>query len=296
MVTPPLPPTPPGGQDQYTEFLARCADWRRGAPRYRVRCVRTKWSPAIRGSVTSSWSQCLARTTGNSNRPLSSMTSYSTMHPSCGRFEAGGRNMRLITSAVEDRAAKRLKAKDEEMKSIWVRNQALQDQLRVLQMEAQAWYNIGRSKEAAANVLRGDLRRALAQVVPGRGIDDANSCCWGDNRVAFHGDNENEVWKPEVAGSITRCKGCGQGKAMELLLPCRHLCMCVMCAATARVCPVCGCAKTAHLRQLVPMCGNSSRVDNFLFHLMIFLESTVLFVSFHVFLSRLDGDGRAMVE
>jgi hypothetical protein len=57
------------------------------------------------------------------------------------------------------------------------------------------------------------------------------------------------------------------------------------------------CQNQQHLRQLVLMCGrNSSRVNNFLFHVMIFLESTVLFVSFHVFLSRLDGDGRAMVE
>jgi hypothetical protein len=40
--------------------------------------------------------------------------------------------MRLVTSAAGDKVAKRLKVKDEEMKSIWVRNMALQDQLRVL--------------------------------------------------------------------------------------------------------------------------------------------------------------------
>ncbi|KAK1627597.1 hypothetical protein QYE76_001912 [Lolium multiflorum] len=105
------------------------------------------------------------------------------------------RHMRLVTSAAGDKVAKRLKVKDEEMKSIWVRNMALQDQL----------------------------------------------------RVAFRGDDEYEVSKLEAAASVGRCKGCVQDKAIEVLLPCMHLCVCAPCAATARACPACGCAKTGSI-------------------------------------------------
>ncbi|XP_051196317.1 probable BOI-related E3 ubiquitin-protein ligase 3 [Lolium perenne] len=251
MVTPPLPPTPPvGGQDQYTEFLALAAVdlAKRGAT-----LQGTMHSHEMVAGYKRKRDEQLVPVLGahHGQQQQTILVDDLLLNHASKLWEVLAkqrqRHMRVITSAVEDRAAKRLKAKDEEMKSIWVRNQALQDQLRVLQREAQAWHNIVGSKEAAANVLRGDLQRVLAQVVPSRGVDDANSCCWGDNQVAFHGDNENEVSKPEAATSIRRCKGCGQGKSMELLLPCRHLCMCVPCAATARVCPVCGCAKTSSI-------------------------------------------------
>ena len=46
------------------------------------------------------------------------------------------RFMSLISSTVEERAAKQIKAKDEEMKCIRGMNWALQEQLRNLNMEA----------------------------------------------------------------------------------------------------------------------------------------------------------------
>jgi E3 ubiquitin-protein ligase BOI-like protein len=148
------------------------------------------------------------------------------------------KEMRLITAAVEDKAAKQLKAKDDEIKNITCLNWALRERLRNLQKEAQMWRDVARSREAAALALRGDLQSVLeAQAVRGRGldraIDDASSCCWGDNLAV---------------PSVGTCKGCGNGEAVELLLPCRHLCACVQCAATAQACPACGCAKTGNIR------------------------------------------------
>jgi E3 ubiquitin-protein ligase BOI-like protein len=69
----------------------------------------------------------------------------------------------------------------------------------------------------------------------------------GDNQVAFRGDDEYEVSKLEAAASVGRCKGCVQDKAIEVLLPCMHLCVCAPCAAMARACPACGCAKTGSI-------------------------------------------------
>lgn len=159
---------------------------------------------------------------------------------------------RLIVSTVEARAAKRLKAKDEEIERVRSMNWALEDRLRNLYVEAQMWRDMAQSNQAAANVLRGDLQRALdAQAVRGGGggdVEDTGSCCWGDNHVTSCGnDEEEEVRTPVVeqraVAGVGRCKGCGDGAAVVLLLPCRHLCVCASCAATAGACPACGCAK-----------------------------------------------------
>ena len=97
-------------------------------------------------------------------------------------------HLRLIVSAVEARAAKRLKGKDDEIERVRGMNWALEERLRNLYMEAQMWRDVAQSHEAAANVLRADLQRVLdAQAVRGgggcHGQDDAESCCWGENHV-----------------------------------------------------------------------------------------------------------------
>ncbi|XP_020164374.1 BOI-related E3 ubiquitin-protein ligase 1-like [Aegilops tauschii subsp. strangulata] len=158
---------------------------------------------------------------------------------------------RLIVSTVEARAAKRLKAKDEEIERIRIMNWALEERLRNLFMEDQMWRDVAQSHEATANVLRGDLQRALdVQAVHGGGSghgqeDDAESCCWGENQVPLCA--EEEVGTPVVeerpATGVGRCKGCREDAAVVLLLPCRHLCVCAPCAAAAQACPACGSAK-----------------------------------------------------
>ncbi|XP_020153451.1 probable BOI-related E3 ubiquitin-protein ligase 3 [Aegilops tauschii subsp. strangulata] len=158
-------------------------------------------------------------------------------------------HLRLIVSTVEARAAKRLKAKDEEIERVRGMNWALEERLRSLYMEAQMWRDVAQSHEAAASVLRADLQRVLdAQAVrggaggDGDGQDDAESCCWGENQVPVCAEEEAEVGTPATTG-VGRCKGCGEGAAVVLLLPCRHLCVCAPCAASAQACPSCGCAK-----------------------------------------------------
>jgi E3 ubiquitin-protein ligase BOI-like protein len=155
------------------------------------------------------------------------------------------RHARLILSTVEARAAKRLKAKDEEIDRLRGLNWALEDRLRNLYVEAQMWRDMAQSSDAAATALRADLQRALdAQAVRGGGIggdaEDTGSCCWGDNN---RGDQEEEEVRTPVATVVGTCKGCGEGDAVVLMLPCRHLCVCASCAATAPACPACGCAK-----------------------------------------------------
>jgi E3 ubiquitin-protein ligase BOI-like protein len=149
----------------------------------------------------------------------------------------------LIDPAAVDRVLKRLKEKDEEILHITGQNWALRERVIYFHKAAQMWHDVALSKETTANAPRGNLQRALdAHAVPDRGVedvDDASSCCSGDNQYGGR--------KPEAAASVGRCKGCGNGEAVELLLPCRHLCVCSLCATTARACPACGCAKNGSI-------------------------------------------------
>jgi E3 ubiquitin-protein ligase BOI and related proteins len=151
------------------------------------------------------------------------------------------RHVRQVVAAVEAGATKRLRAKDEEIARLGRLNWALEERVRSLSVEAQVWRDMAHSNEAAAGALRGELQQALdAQARRGvaQAADDAASCCCGENDGA--GDDE------EVATATRdgmRCAVCGEGAAEVLLLPCRHLCACAACAAVARACPACGCAK-----------------------------------------------------
>jgi len=66
-----------------------------------------------------------------------------------------------VVAAVEAAAAKRLRAKDEEIERIGRLNWALEERVRSLYVEAQVWRDLAQSNEAAANALRGELQQAL---------------------------------------------------------------------------------------------------------------------------------------
>lgn len=234
-----------GQQDQYTEFLAlAAADLAKrgvslhGAQEMVAGYKRKRDDQSSPASVLAAHAQQQAAAV---DRVL--LKHAANMWTALA--EQRKRHARLILSTVEARAAKRLKAKDEEIDRLRGLNWALEDRLRNLYVEAQMWRDMAQSSDAAATALRTDLQRVLdAQAVRGGGIggdaEDTGSCCWGDNN---RGDQEEEEVRTPVATVVGTCKGCGEGDAVVLMLPCRHLCACASCAATAPACPACGCAK-----------------------------------------------------
>uniref|UniRef100_A0A0E0GRK2 RING-type domain-containing protein n=1 Tax=Oryza nivara TaxID=4536 RepID=A0A0E0GRK2_ORYNI len=152
------------------------------------------------------------------------------------------RHARQMVATVEAAAARRLRAKDEEIERIGRLNWALEERLKGMYVEAQVWRDLAQSNEATANALRGELEHVL-DAHARRGADhgdgdDAESCCYGENDVLARAAGDGEA-----ASAERRCKGCGEAAAVVLLLPCRHLCACAPCAAAAAACPACGCAK-----------------------------------------------------
>ncbi|KAF0891964.1 hypothetical protein E2562_011342 [Oryza meyeriana var. granulata] len=172
-----------------------------------------------------------------------------------GLEEARRRHLRAVMSAVERAAARRLHAAEAELERALGRNAELDEKLRQIGAEGQAWLGIAKSHEAAAAGLRATLDQLLqSPCSAGAAADaegdaeDAQSCCFvqaadgGAPEVSGGGNN----------GRRRACRACGEADAYVLLLPCRHLCLCGDCEAAADACPVCAATKNASLHVLLP--------------------------------------------
>jgi E3 ubiquitin-protein ligase BOI and related proteins len=127
-------------------------------------------------------------------------------------------------------ASRQLMAKDEEIGAArWI-NRLLEEQVHAAHAEAQAWRDAATSSEATAAALRADLHHALCARARSQD-EDAESCCSGSN-------DYNDGCEGDGV-----CRGCGDRNAVVILLPCRHLSACALCAAAAPTCPACGLAK-----------------------------------------------------
>ncbi|CAL9080258.1 unnamed protein product [Musa textilis] len=147
-----------------------------------------------------------------------------------------------VVAAVEDGMSKRLKAKEEEIARVGKLNWALEERIKSLYAENQIWRNLAQSNEATANVLRTNLEQVLAAQVMVKEApataDDAESCCCGDNA-----EDEEDIKVGLGRECRSACRSCREREPSVLLLPCRHLCLCMACGPTVDACPICNCIK-----------------------------------------------------
>uniref|UniRef100_A0ACD6AEE0 Uncharacterized protein n=1 Tax=Avena sativa TaxID=4498 RepID=A0ACD6AEE0_AVESA len=166
------PPPSVGGQDQYTEFLALAA------------VDLAKRGATLHGSVRSHEMVAGYKRKRDEQSVSILDTAYVQQQQTIvidpllldhaakmwkDLAEQRQKHMRLITSVVEDRAAKRLKDKDLEMDLIRGVNGVLQERLRNLHREVEVWRDFARSNEDVVSVLHDDLQCTRAQAVRGRG-------------------------------------------------------------------------------------------------------------------------------
>ncbi|KAM0951609.1 putative transcription factor C2H2 family [Dioscorea sansibarensis] len=135
-----------------------------------------------------------------------------------------------VAAMAEEKVARKLRSKDEEIDRIARVNRALEERIRSLVIENQLWKDIARSNEAAAMLLRTNLDHLLASQETHE--EDVQSCSGGAG-----------------AGEVGRrlCHRCGEEEAAVLVMPCRHLCLCLDCSPALDACPVCKASKNGTL-------------------------------------------------
>ncbi|MFS7922302.1 putative transcription factor interactor and regulator C2H2 family [Helianthus anomalus] len=161
------------------------------------------------------------------------------------------RNSSKLISVLKEGATGIFRAKEEEIMKMTKLNYALEEKVKSLCIETQIWRELAQTNEATANALRSNLQQVLEQLMNDNykrrrttvggeddaAADDAQSCCESNK------DEERMLVEQDSGESNVKrrrlCKSCGKGEACVLLLPCRHLCLCTVCASSVHICPVC---------------------------------------------------------
>ncbi|CAH9086647.1 unnamed protein product [Cuscuta europaea] len=163
------------------------------------------------------------------------------------------RYYRALLGAAEESAVRRLKEKDADVEKARRRNIELEARAAKLSAEAQAWQARAREQEITAVALQAQLQHALVNGggggragcgshLPERNDGSGQGCAGGDAE-----DAESAYIDPDrvEASAGTSCRTCRKRVAAVVLLPCRHLCLCVQCDAVCMTCPLCQCVKSS---------------------------------------------------
>ncbi|KAE8659605.1 putative BOI-related E3 ubiquitin-protein ligase 2 [Hibiscus syriacus] len=173
------------------------------------------------------------------------------------RFELEERRKmqsRMLITAIQEGAMKKLMEKDEEVQKIGKLNWILQERVKSLYVENQLWRDMAQTNEATAKSLRTNLEQVLAHVSEERRMSSGAAPALADDAESSCGSSD-EGWRkvvppqPQASGgggcaavgnNNRECKKCGERESSVLLLPCRHLCLCTACGSTlVGNCPVC---------------------------------------------------------
>lgn len=126
----------------------------------------------------------------------------------------------------------------------------LEDFLRKLEAENQAWQRVAQENEAMVVSLNNTLEQYRERVSCCliNGADDAESCC--DNREEEEAESDGVDYE-QIRMKMKVCKSCNSRSSCVLFLPCRHLCSCKACEAVLDCCPVCRTPKKASIEALI---------------------------------------------
>ncbi|EYU37958.1 hypothetical protein MIMGU_mgv1a012591mg [Erythranthe guttata] len=143
------------------------------------------------------------------------------------------RHTSLLLKKLEPKIQFLFRQKDEEIKTASYRTTELENFLRRIEFENQTWQRAAMENESTVKSLTGTIERLREAAANAASVDDAGSCCV-EEEERENGENlERETRKKMV------CRRCNYGNSCVIMLPCRHLCSCIACAAVLDSCPVC---------------------------------------------------------
>ncbi|XP_047076273.1 E3 ubiquitin-protein ligase BOI-like [Lolium rigidum] len=164
------------------------------------------------------------------------------------------RRMVSFLASLERGVGKKLREKELEVEAMNRKSQELNEQIRQVSMQVQSWQSAAIYNESIASSLKSQLMQVVADhanrtregcgdsevesAAPGQ-KNDINAATPGgffESSLLLRGKNVASGSGPAVAAA---CRWCGAKEAAVLVMPCRHLCLCVDCERVADTCPVC---------------------------------------------------------
>ncbi|KAK8919235.1 hypothetical protein KSP39_PZI022095 [Platanthera zijinensis] len=150
-----------------------------------------------------------------------------------GISEIHGRNWEAMTLAF----VARLREKEAQTERLWIENAALLEKLRALTLQNHQLFAVARRCEALSATLRTSFEAVIRQ------NDAAAREREGFGDSCEVGDTESSCGRKAMItvadGWRYRCRVCGEREVSVMVIPCHHLCLCVVCEAVACECPCC---------------------------------------------------------
>ncbi|KAL8457837.1 hypothetical protein ACS0TY_035634 [Phlomoides rotata] len=163
-----------------------------------------------------------------------------------GVREINQRHTVCLLNALEKGVSKKLQEKEVEIENMNRKNKELSDRIKQVAMEAQSWHYRAKYNESVVSVLKNNIQQLMEQGTAhareGSGdseVDDAVSCS-NHQRILISGSGNRGPHN-----QARKCRACNGKEISVLMLPCRHLCLCIDCEGFVDVCPICQVMKTA---------------------------------------------------
>lgn len=167
-----------------------------------------------------------------------------------GVRELKQRHTYSFLSAIEKGVGRKLHEKELEIENMNRKNKELVEKIKQVSMEVQSWHYKAKYNESIVNVLKNNIKQAVAQ-----GAMHVKEGC-GESEVddAASHTNVNYLSVVDCPGNPVsmkkqmNCRACKVQEVSILLLPCRHLCLCKDCEGFIGACPICKVMKTASVQ------------------------------------------------
>ncbi|XP_074309210.1 BOI-related E3 ubiquitin-protein ligase 1-like [Silene latifolia] len=141
----------------------------------------------------------------------------------------------LLVTAKEE-VARRLREKEIEVETTMRRNIKLQGRMAQINAEAHAWQTKAMDHEAQVASLKAQIQHVMVSGPQQQDSDRGGLQCAGD------ADDAGSTYVDPASGrgvNSSSCRACQIRGASVVLLPCRHMCVCVKCDKIVQACPVC---------------------------------------------------------